>query len=251
MPQSSITDVTTKRGQNVYVVGSDLTADTAQGATSDAAWQGGATGSEIALLKAIAGIVGPRKRARGLLTTAAAVVAIPSGTKAVKVYCSVLSTVGVGSSATATAPVQEAQTITGGDATSGNFKLAFQGQQTGNLAYNISAANLVTALVAVSSIGAGGVTATGGTLEATPIVVTFAAGILDGDQPMLIPTTVDLAGGVSAASRLPVVTQTTAAVTAAGYVEAGTELAFLLAATDAYLYLTGSATGSYRCSFFS
>lgn len=227
--------------------------DATQGAKADAAWQGAATGTEIALLKAIAGIVAPRKRARGLLTTAAAVVPIPSGTKVVQLYCSTLTKAGVGAGASYTAPTQERQTITAGDATSGNWTAGFQGQTSGNLAWNISGANLVTGLVALSSIGAGGVTLiSGGPLNTTPIVIEFAADILDGDQPMLTPVTVDLAGGVSAGSRLPVVTESTAAATSVGFCEAGAVLTFAIASTDAYLYLKADAgTGNYRVSWYS
>jgi hypothetical protein len=107
-------------------------------------------------------------------------------------------------------------------------------------------------LVALSSIGAAGVTATGGILSTTPIVVTFAAGILDGDQPMLVPTTVDLAGGVSAGSRLPVVTQSTPAANVSGFIEAASEFLFAVVSTDAYIHLTAdSGTGVYRLSWFS
>lgn len=194
----------------------------------------------------------PRHRARGLLTTAAAIVPIPAGTKAVMVYASTLTRVGVGSSASPAASVQEKQTITAGDATSGNFKLTFQGQQTGNLTFDESAADVVTGLVALSSVGAAGVTATGGPLNTTPIVVTFAAGILDGDQPMMTAQTVDLAGGVSAESRLPTVAETTAAVTTSAPLEAGGVLRFAIAESDTYLYLTADAgTGVYRVGFYS
>lgn len=197
-------------------------------------------------------LIVPRKRASGLLTTGATVVAVPAGTKAVKIWASTLTKVGAGASASATSPTQEAQTITKGDATSGNFTAAFQGQTSGNIAWNTSAASVVTALVAMTSIGAAGVTATGGVLSSSPVVVTFAAGILDGDQPLLVLATVDLAGGVSAGSRLPTVAETTPAVTTAGYVEANTEQYFNLAASDAYLYLVAAAgTGTYRVSFFS
>lgn len=199
------------------------------------------------------GLIAPRGRTRGLLTTATAVIPIPAGTKAAKVYASTLARVGASSSGTAVAATQERQTITGGDATSGNQTFTFQGQTTGNVAYNRSGAGLVSDLVALSSIGAGGVTLiSGGPLNTTPIVIEFAAGILDGDQPMLIPTTVDLAGGVSAASRLATVTQSQAAANVSGFVEAATEVTFALATTDAYLHLTAdSGTGLYRVTWFS
>jgi hypothetical protein len=116
--------------------------------------------------------IAPRGRTRGLLTTATAVIPIPAGTKAVKLYASTLARVG--------------------------------------------------------------------------------AGILDGDQPMLVPTTVDLAGGVSAGSRLPVVTQSTPAANVSGFIEAASEFLFAVVSTDAYIHLTAdSGTGVYRLSWFS
>lgn len=201
------------------------------------------------------GPVGPRKRARGFITPLAAVVPIPVGTKVAKVACTVLARLGVGSLATVTGSTQQRQTFTGGDATSGNFTAGFQGQVSGNIAYNTSGANLVTALVAESSIGAGGVTLiSGGPLNTTPIVIEFASGIIDGDQPLIIPTTVDLAGGASANSRLPVVTISTPAATFTGFGEANSEFLIPLNATDAYIYIKGddaTAIGKYRCSWLS
>ncbi len=197
--------------------------------------------------------IAPRNLARGPLTTSFNSIPIPSGTRAVKVWVGSLAKVGVGAAAAITAQVQEKQTLTAGDATSGNFTLGFAGQTaSGNIAWNTSAANAVTALVAIASIGAGGVTASGGPLNTTPIVFTFAAGIIDGDVPILVPTTVDLAGGVSAATRLPTVAQTTTAVTSSGFIEGLTEQIFELASTDAFLYLAAdSVASSYRVSFFS
>lgn len=198
------------------------------------------------------GPAAPRHRSRGLLTTAVASVPIPANTKLAIVYCSTLARVGAGASASPAASVQEKQTITKGDATSGNFKATFQGQQSANIAWNTSAASFVTAMVALSSVGTGGVTGSGGTLDAAPVVLTFAAGILDGDQPLITLQNVDLAGGVDATSRMPTVGETTAAVTSAGYCEAGAVLKFPLASTDAYLYLTAeSGTGVYRIGWFA
>lgn len=198
----------------------------------------------------------PIGRTSGLLTTTEAVIAIPTGTKQAIIYCSALARIGVGPTTPLTADVQEVQTITGGDATSGNQTFTFQGQVSGNCAYNISAANLDTALEAMSSIGVGGVTCAGGPLNTTPITVTFNAPYLVGNQPMLVPTTVDLAGGVSAASRLATVAQTTPGVSYRGYMESGDRMVIDLMkgnaypADDAYLFLSAlSGTGTYRVSW--
>lgn len=245
---SDVTSSANKHGPLPVTIGSDGPI----GATSDTAWQGQATGSEIAILKAVAGIVAPRQRTRGLLTTAAAVIPVPSGARVVQLYCSTLTKAGVGSSSSYVSPTQQAWTITAGDATSGNFTLGFQGQTSGSIAWNSSAASAVAVMVAVPSIGAAGVTGAGGALNATPIVLTSGVDILDGSQPNFVVTTVDLAGGVSAGSRLPVATISTPAVTSVGFCEAGSVLTFALASTDAYLYLKADAgTGNYRVSWFS
>lgn len=55
----------------------------------------------------------------------------------------------------------------------GVFRLAYGGQETADIAYNASAATVVAALEALSTIGAGNVTATGGALPGTAVVLTF------------------------------------------------------------------------------
>lgn len=81
------------------------------------------------------------------------------------------------SSAT-TGGVSEQQTITvTGTPTSGTFTLTYDGATTANIAYNASAANVVSALELLPNIGPGGVTATGGALPGTPVVVTFAGNL--------------------------------------------------------------------------
>lgn len=197
----------------------------------------------------------PIGRTSGFLTTAEAVIPIPTGAKQAIIYASALTKVGVGAAATLTADVQEVQTITGGDATSGNLTFTFQGQTTANCAYNIAAATLQTNLEALSSIGTGGVTCAGGALNAAPITVTFNSPYLVGNQPMLVPTNVSLAGGVSASSRLATVAQTTAGATQRGYIEAGDRLVIDLRdgtfqSDDLNLFLaTLSGTGTYRVSW--
>lgn len=76
-------------------------------------------------------------------------------------------------------PVNEVQALTV-DATAGTFRLRFGSDSTPDLAYNISAANLQTALRALPSVGSGNVTVTGGPGDSggtTPYVITFAASL--------------------------------------------------------------------------
>lgn len=104
----------------------------------------------------------------------------------------------------------EVQTVTiTGTPTGGTFTLTFAGQTTAAIAFNASAANVVSALEALSNIDAGDVSATGGALPGAAVVVTFAgryAGInvpvmtgdgalLTGGTPVLTITTTTAGGG--------------------------------------------------------
>lgn len=66
----------------------------------------------------------------------------------------------------------EVQTITV-DAAGGTFTVTFESQTTGNLAFNITASALQTALEGLSSIGAGNVSVTGGPGATNPLSVEF------------------------------------------------------------------------------
>lgn len=97
----------------------------------------------------------------------------------------------------------EVQTLTiTGTPTGGTFKLEFKGQRTAAIAYNASAANVVTALVALSTIGAGGVTASGGALPGTPVVITFAAGNAARAQPNITVQEAAFTGGTAPAAAI-------------------------------------------------
>lgn len=66
-----------------------------------------------------------------------------------------------------------------GTVASGTFTLTFGGQTTSALAFNASAPDVQTALLALSSVGAGNLTCTGGSLPATPITISFG-GVFEG-----------------------------------------------------------------------
>jgi hypothetical protein len=85
--------------------------------------------------------------------------------------------------------------ITG--ATAGTFTLTFNGQTTTGIARNASNNTIKTALEALSSIGAGNVLVSGGTLPGTPIQVTFQGTLALADQPQM---TADFSGLTGAAS---------------------------------------------------
>lgn len=197
----------------------------------------------------------PIGRASGFLTTAEAKIAIPVGTREIKLYASTLTKVGIGPSSSLTADVAQVQTITKGDATGGTFTASFQGQTTGNLTYDESAADVQTALRALSSVGSAGVSCAGGILTSNPITVTMVAPHLEGNQPLITIDGTNLTGGVSADSRTPTVAITTAAVVNRGYIEAGSQEVYQVrdataASDDAYLFLAAVAgTGTYRVTF--
>lgn len=93
---------------------------------------------------------------------------------------------------------QQTVSITGSP-TGGTFTLTYGGYTTTALAYNISAANLALALEALTSIGTGNVSCTGGTLPGTAIVVTFQ-GTLANEAITTMTTAHTLTGGTSPAS---------------------------------------------------
>jgi hypothetical protein len=86
-----------------------------------------------------------------------------------------LATLVIGNQAAGT---NEVQTFTAsGTWTSGTFAISFQGQTTAPIAYDATAANVVTALNLLSNIDSGDVTASGAApLGTSPLVVTFATG---------------------------------------------------------------------------
>jgi len=70
--------------------------------------------------------------------------------------------------------VNEVQTVTiTGTPTGGSFRLTWNGQQTAVIAYNATAATVQAALEALSNVGVGNVSVTGGPGPGTPYVVTF------------------------------------------------------------------------------
>jgi hypothetical protein len=88
------------------------------------------------------------------------------------------------------------QTITiGGSPTGGTFILGYQGQITGDIAYNASAATVQAALRALSTIGGTNVTCTGGALPGTPVTCTFAGTLVNQTVPLITSNISGLTGG--------------------------------------------------------
>lgn len=81
----------------------------------------------------------------------------------------------------------ETQTVTiTGVPTGGDFRLTYNGQQTGTIAFNAVANTVRDALLALTNLGPGDVTVGGGPGPATPYTVTFAADL--GNVPQMTAT---------------------------------------------------------------
>lgn len=85
--------------------------------------------------------------------------------------------------------------ITGGP-TGGTYTLSYSGQTTGAIVYNATATQVRTALAALSNIGTGNVTCTGGPHPSSPVEVTFT-GALAGTDVAQMTATGSLTGGTS------------------------------------------------------
>lgn len=80
------------------------------------------------------------------------------------------------------------------DATAGQIKLTFAGQQTGDIAYNATAATVQTALEALSNIAPGDIVVSGGPGNSggtTPYFITFLAGGAWGGKDVALITVQD------------------------------------------------------------
>lgn len=94
----------------------------------------------------------------------------------------------------------DVQTITiTGTPTGGTFPLVFNGQVSAGVPYNATASQVQTALQALSSIGSGNVTCTGGPLPGTAVVCAFSGTLATGRQPLLLTGSGGLTGGTSPA----------------------------------------------------
>ncbi|WP_050513915.1 hypothetical protein [Streptomyces capuensis] len=97
-------------------------------------------------------------------------------------------------------PTSEVQTVTvTGTPTGGTYTLTFSGQTTAGIPYNATAAQVKTALEALSNINVGDVTVTGGPHPGTAIVVTFVGQYLGDDVAQMTASGASLTGGTSPA----------------------------------------------------
>jgi hypothetical protein len=92
------------------------------------------------------------------------------------------------------AGVNEVQTVTlTGSPTGGTFTLTYEGQTTGTIAYDASAATVDTALEALSNIGSGDVAVTGS--AGGPFTVTFGGALAATNVSQLTANSASLTGG--------------------------------------------------------
>lgn len=98
----------------------------------------------------------------------------------------------------------EVQSMSSNGASAGNFTLTFNGQTTAPIVYNAAAAVVQTALQALSTIGAGGVTVGGGPANTTALTFTFAGTLANTAQPLITATLTGLTGATGG-----VITRTT------------------------------------------
>lgn len=90
----------------------------------------------------------------------------------------------------------EVQTITiTGTPTGGDFTLTYDGQTTGNIAYNADAATVQAALEALSNIGAGDVSCGGGALPGSAVTVTFQGALAATNVAQMTADDSGLTGG--------------------------------------------------------
>lgn len=104
---------------------------------------------------------------------------------------------------------------TGGSA--GDFTLNFEGETTAAIAWNATAADVVAALVLLSNIEPNDISATGGPLPTTPVVITFKGQYADQNLPDLAVANENVTGGNAVI--------TTTAGGGAGAASDGTEVA--------------------------
>jgi hypothetical protein len=143
-------------------------------------------------------------------------------------------------------------TITGSP-TGGTFKLVFGGQTTATIAYNATAATVQTALQALTSIGAGNATVTGGPGPGAPWTVTFTGTLANTNVAQMTTSTLAFTGGTSPtvtvitltngvdASPPATVTTTTRPTLTWGYADAQKDDQ---AAWQLYVYLSSYATAN-------
>lgn len=123
------------------------------------------------------------------------------------------------------ASVNEIQTVTiTGSPTGGSFTLTFNAQTTAAIAWNATAAAVQTALQALSTIGAGNVSVTGGPGPATPYSVTFIGTLAGLNVAQMTASGAGLTGGTTPAAAVTTATPGVSGHYPNGYIPSGIAL---------------------------
>lgn len=108
---------------------------------------------------------------------------------------------------TCNTPANEVQSLaTSGSPTGGTVSLTFQGQTTAPIDFDASAAEVQTALLALSNLDTGEVTAAGGPLGTAPVTLTFGGRYAGANVPKIVVTS-DLTGGTDPTATVTVTTE--------------------------------------------
>lgn len=108
---------------------------------------------------------------------------------------------------TCNTPANEVQSLaTSGSPTGGTISLTFQGQTTAPIAYNAAASAVQSALLALSNLDAGEVTAAGGALGTAPVTLTFGGRYAGANVPKMTVTSA-LTGGTNPTAAITVTTE--------------------------------------------
>lgn len=129
--------------------------------------------------------------------------------------------------------VNESVSIVATGGTAGDFTASLDGETSGPIAWNATAAAVLAVLEAMSNIDPGDVTVTGGPLPATPVVITFATGGQYADRNVADLTITD---NITNGTATPTITQgggAGAATGGAGLEVAKGHLLFPVSTTDA------------------
>jgi hypothetical protein len=208
----------------------------------------------------------PIWRRTGTTSTTPVAIFLPAGVRRIKVWVDALSYFGLGNTQAApsvTVADEVITIITTGTPTGGDFTLTFDGQTTGAIAHNASAATIVTALNALSNVDSGDFVGAGGAL---PTAVTLTGGAVydqAGGLPPLKVGTNALTGGTNPTVQVRTSTKGSGLGNRAGgygYLEAESQELLDIGAGSSrvasgatqspqgrYLYLaTVASTGNYR-----
>lgn len=99
------------------------------------------------------------------------------------------------------APANEVQRIAiSGSPTGGHIRVGYDGLTSGDIAYNLTAAQVEAVLEALANIGSGNVSCTGGPLPGTPVDVEFVGDLAERNVTGMTIANNNLTGGTSPAA---------------------------------------------------